>query len=245
MDNLLGVDVSHWQGAMNWSKAAINQVHFAFIKCTQGIDFFDSRFTENWTGAGAARIWRGAYHWLEPELDPVDQADWFVDHFGTVQELEPVVDVEDSDNIPPDYETRLLIFLSRIEERTGGYRPIIYTRSSYWKVYLPNALWADAYKLWVANYREDSGPLVSLPWAPNRWWFWQFTSSANGPKYGASSQEIDLDVSNGELVRAAVPTAKLPPVGLLPSGTFKPLRATYQDYLEEARWKLRKNPRKD
>ena len=30
-----------------------------------------------------------------------------------------------------------------------------------------------------------------------------------------------------------------------PPGTFKPLRATYQDYLEEARWKLRKNPRKD
>src|SRR5689334_19896361 len=57
-----GIDVASHQGAIDWEAVAGDHMAFAYIKATEGGDFTDDRFAENWDAAGAAGLDRGAYH---------------------------------------------------------------------------------------------------------------------------------------------------------------------------------------
>jgi lysozyme len=206
--NALGCDVSKWQPDFNWSVASARGIAFAFIKCTQGITTVDPYYAYNWRAARETDILTGAYHWYEPEIEPIRQLDYFTTALKS-HALPPVVDLEDTQNITAAYRDNVHKFLVELEKCTGAL-PIIYTSSSYWELYFPHTLapWAVEYPLWIANYRKDAGPLVPLPWAPTNWTFWQFTDKGHGPYYGtdpARSKQIDLDVYNGtvEELRAA------------------------------------------
>jgi len=59
-----GIDVSHFQGEIDWSTVKAAGIDFAFIKATDGVAEIDPRFVENWQGAGQANIARGAYHFF-------------------------------------------------------------------------------------------------------------------------------------------------------------------------------------
>jgi lysozyme len=59
-----GVDVSHHQGRIDWPSVRADGADFAYIKASEGSDFRDERFAENWAGAAAAGMRRGAYHFF-------------------------------------------------------------------------------------------------------------------------------------------------------------------------------------
>ena len=59
-----GVDVSHHQGAIDWQALKSDGIAFAYIKASEGGDFSDPKFTENWREAARAGIARGAYHFF-------------------------------------------------------------------------------------------------------------------------------------------------------------------------------------
>lgn len=91
-----GVDVSRHQGEIDWRSVAADDIDFAYIKATEGQDFTDVRFRENWEGAGRAGLDRGAYHYFTLCSDGVRQAE----HFLAIaapdpDDLPPVVDLED------------------------------------------------------------------------------------------------------------------------------------------------------
>ena len=72
-----GVDVSHWQGNVNWTNLKNAGVQFAFAKATEGVDFVDIKFHQNMANARAAGVWIGPYHYARPdsfENDPQDAA---------------------------------------------------------------------------------------------------------------------------------------------------------------------------
>ncbi len=75
--SLLGVDVSHWQGVIDWAKAKAAGVVFGFAKATESDDYTDPRFTANIAGMRAAGVVPGAYHFLRPG-NASGQADRFV-----------------------------------------------------------------------------------------------------------------------------------------------------------------------
>ena len=75
---LAGIDVSHFQGEVDWGAVAAAGVRFAFIKATEGLDDVDPRFAQNWQGSRAAGLLRGAYHFLHPNLDARQQAAHFL-----------------------------------------------------------------------------------------------------------------------------------------------------------------------
>ncbi len=54
-----GVDVSYWQGAIDWQKVATTDVRFAIVRASYGSEFEDPRFSENWRGAKEAGLVRG------------------------------------------------------------------------------------------------------------------------------------------------------------------------------------------
>jgi lysozyme len=191
---VIGVDVSHWQGDMNWETARDAGVRFAFIKATESDYHYDRLFNANRDGCKANGILWGAYHFYRFGVDPLKQAYHFLGMLGDqTGDLPPVVDVEDTDN--PFNADDLKFFLDHIEAEIGV-KPIIYTRSTYW----PGGVeWAKHYMLWEAEYTgsAEGEPNISPDWLD--WTFWQFTSKGTGATYGASSQYIDLNVFNGKL----------------------------------------------
>lgn len=95
-----GIDVSHFQGGIDWQAVAGDGVRFCFIKATEGVGDVDPMFHRNWTGAKAAGVLRGAYHFFHPNLDARQQAEHFLS-VVTIEEgtLPPALDVEVTDGV--------------------------------------------------------------------------------------------------------------------------------------------------
>ena len=76
-----GIDVSYFQGNVDWTKVEAAGIRFAYIKVTEGGDRFDPNFRDNWAGAKQAGIARGAYHMIGARADrppPGGNEDWRV-----------------------------------------------------------------------------------------------------------------------------------------------------------------------
>jgi len=65
--NPKGIDVSHWQGTINWNSVKSAGYTFAFIKATEGTSYTSDTFSAQYTGAYNAGIIRGAYHFATPD----------------------------------------------------------------------------------------------------------------------------------------------------------------------------------
>src|ERR1051325_2784095 len=70
-----GIDVSSYQGAVDWGQVRAAGVVFAFARFSDGLDVIDERFTENFVGMKRAGVYRGAYQVFRASADPVAQPD--------------------------------------------------------------------------------------------------------------------------------------------------------------------------
>src|SRR5829696_7159875 len=130
-----GVDISKWQGDVDWASLRQAGTQFAFIKATEGGDHIDSRFLENWWGAKKAGIPRGAYHFVFWCRSAHEQAAWFKRNVPQDPEaLPPVLDVEwngQSVNcprkVPRDQALAMIDVMLREMEAHTGKRPFIST----------------------------------------------------------------------------------------------------------------------
>lgn len=90
-----GIDVSAHQATIDWARVADDEITFAYIKATEGRDFVDRRFEQNWSGAGSAGLDRGAYHFFTLCTPGADQAWHFLDVARPDRSaLAPAVDLE-------------------------------------------------------------------------------------------------------------------------------------------------------
>ena len=191
-----GIDVSKWQGTINWSKVAGSGVKFAIARAANGTTV-DATFAGNWSGMKANGIIRGAYQYFQPGMDPVAQANLMVKTIGTLGpgDLPPVIDVEESTSIPPEaYAAEVSAWLSIVEQKTGR-KPIIYTGYYFWKDYVKGNDVAG-YPLWVARYCSSCCPMLPSPWT--NWAFWQYSST--GSTSGISGN-VDQNLFNGTLAQ--------------------------------------------
>lgn len=191
---ITGMDVSTWQGTVNWDRAAKNGVCFAYIKVSQRL-YADKLFHQNWPAAKSAGILRGGYHYLVWDRDPLEQADAFCalleDDPG---ELPPAADYEERAGIPHDALSRLSRFLNAVEYRLGV-KPAIYTGPDFWKNYgSSDPKWAE-YPLWIANYQVNQ-PHIPAPWT--EYTFWQHSNGGDGEYYGCSSRGVDMNLCSEE-----------------------------------------------
>jgi GH25 family lysozyme M1 (1,4-beta-N-acetylmuramidase) len=192
-----GIDVSHYDGTIDWASAHAGGIDFAFMKATENINFVDPQFATNWQSAGAAGVIRGAYHFFRPEVDPVAQADYFIAHAGIPApgDLPLTLDLEvtDTDTAAQAAQSALL-FLARVKAQTGR-TPIVYTSTGFLDSTLGSPAGFGGYTLWVANWQ------VSCPNLPSAWSDWRFWQKAdNGTVAGISgTANVDLDEFNGSL----------------------------------------------
>jgi len=134
-----GIDVSSHQGKINWDDVATDEVSLVYMKATEGDDFVDKRFAENWTGAGSAGIARGAYHFFTLCSSGAAQAANFLRVLPTDPEaLPPAVDLEYSGcSKRPDnatFQRELNIFITTVEGKVGK-QVMLYALPSFTKKY--------------------------------------------------------------------------------------------------------------
>lgn len=189
-NKLAGIDVSKWQGTVNWKSVQQAGIAFAFARATYGATEVDSCFSENWQGMQEADIIRGAYHFFLAADDPTDQADFFIRTVGSLapDDLPPVIDVEAGSGTNSDLAASVQTWLTTVEQGLGR-RPIIYTAPSFWNESLTSGF--GSYPLWVAEYGVTSPKAVN-GWT--NWTFWQYSST--GVVTGVNGA-VDLDDFNG------------------------------------------------
>ena len=106
-ETTLGIDVSKWQSTIDWSKVAADGVKFAFIRVSDGLEYDDPQFEQNWSGAKENGVIRGVYQFFRQDEDPVAQAQYLLDTMGPLEDgdLPPALDLETIDG--QDQETIL------------------------------------------------------------------------------------------------------------------------------------------
>ncbi len=192
-----GIDVSSWQGDINWDAVAGSGIRFAIVRIGDGT-YRDRTFASNWSNARRVGLIRGAYQFFEPQQDPVVQADIVVAAVGRLGagDLPVVCDVEAPNPgvSPATYVARLRTWVDRVEAGTGR-RPIIYTGRYYWDPFVASSYFPqNGYPLWHAQYTSASCPNINDRW--HDWLMWQYTSSGSVPGIGG---RVDRNVFNGSL----------------------------------------------
>lgn len=178
-----GVDVSRWQGSIDWVALRQGGARFAFIKATEGGDHIDPRFREHWEGARAAGVPRGAYHFVYWCRPAIEQAAWFERHLPRDPDaLPPVLDLEwngHSKTCPrtlPREQARekVRVMLDALERHTGK-RPIIYTDITFHRDVLAGAF--DDYSYWLRSTAAEPAERYER----DHWTFWQYTTTGRVP----------------------------------------------------------------
>jgi lysozyme len=117
-----GIDVSSHQGDIDWERVARDEIDFAYVKATEGADFVDERFADNWDAVARSGLRRGAYHFFTLCTAGAEQAENFLRVAPPVTgALPPAVDLELAGNCsarPPAQQVneQLDAFLRRVEE---------------------------------------------------------------------------------------------------------------------------------
>lgn len=187
-----GMDVSQYNGTIDWNQVRSSGIAFAFIRVSDGIRSIDPSFDTNYASAKAAGIIRGAVQFFSPDDDASAQANLLLARIGTLGpgDLPPALDVEVLDGITPTVVAAgIKTWVTTIQQATGR-TPIIYTGSSLWSLIgQPNF---SAETLWIASWGV-SCPNIPTVWSS--WSFWQYSDSGFVP--GVGSGGVDLDRFNG------------------------------------------------
>jgi lysozyme len=192
-----GIDVSKFQGDIDWNQVANSGVKFAWIKATEGGDRADDRFQANWTGAKQAGIPHGAYHFVYWCRPPMEEMAFFEQNAPAEDDaLPPVLDVEatptsrtchrhlDQASAIADMQAMLTEM-----ERHYGKRPIIYTTVDFYQAILSDGAFMD-YPIWVRSTKYHP----AVKYGTRAWHIWQYQSDARIPGIGGN---VDRDAFYG------------------------------------------------
>lgn len=187
---LLGVDVSHYQKQIEWDTVAAKQaLDFVFVKATEGHDYRDSLFCDNWDALRRLGVRRGAYHFFRAYGCGYEQA---MNFLHTVEmkpgDLAPVLDIERTDGIAPEIMLEEAGIWLDIVESNLGIRPIIYTNLAFYEQYLAGHF--DHFPYWIARY-SDERPLLTTG---KRWEIWQYS---NEGCLDGIPKKVDLNIFTG------------------------------------------------
>jgi lysozyme len=185
MSRAPGIDVSRWQGEIDWARVAVAGYRFAVIRATVGNYYTDPRFYVNWEGAWHADLLLSAYHVVAPEIPADSQVERFFEVLsGRSSDFPLVLDVELSRDVGPEGITASIVECADLVEREDGRKPIIYTARWFWdNNVLEMVDWSD-YDLWVAHYGVDS-PALPAGW--DRWRLWQYSDHGQVPGIGPAT----------------------------------------------------------
>ena len=193
-----GVDVSEYQGEVDWDKIKEQNIDFAFIKATEGSKGKDDSFDKNYEKLKNMDMLLGLYHFFSFESLGEEQADNYIKVVGNIENDEnlmlPIIDIEYYSyykKAKPNKEwvTKELQKMLDKLEKTYRVKPIIYTTMEFYQEYIEGEFLE--YDIWIRN-------ILTKPDLENREWkFWQYTGRGKLEGYNGEEKYIDLNVFNG------------------------------------------------
>lgn len=191
-DKAIGIDVSEYQGKINWQEVKnVDQtfpIDFILLRATAGNDRIDSSFKQSWEAIKDKKTIRGAYHYYRPNENSLEQAQLFIKTVKLKRgDLPPVLDIE---KLPrhqslDSLKVGLKRWLNKVESHYKV-KPIIYSGDSYYTDFLEEEF--SDYTFWIANYNFLEEEI------DDDWLFWQFTEHATVPGIKGN---VDLNIFNG------------------------------------------------
>lgn len=211
--SVIGIDVSSYQGTVNWTQVKAAGVTFAWAKATEGLTVTDAQYHNNAVNGVAAGVYMGAYHFAHPDThtttaQAVSEANFFLSvaqPYIVSCELPPVLDYEVSSSLSWSAQTAWIQSWMNTVKTATGITPILYTDGSIASS-LGSSL-ASYCKLWIAT---DNGSATNIPpspappsppssdlgaWNPN----WSFNQYSWTTTVSGISGQIDADIFNGTL----------------------------------------------
>lgn len=197
-----GIDVSSYQGSVNWAQWWSNGNRFAYVKATEGTYYTNADFTQQYDGSYNQGFIRGSYHFANPSSSGgAAQADYFVAHGGgwsaDGKTLPGALDIEYNPYGAECYGLSQASMVSWIKAFVNEYHakttrwPVIYSTTDWWSTCTGNSTAFNANDpLWVARYASAVGTL------PGAWPYYTFWQNTDSP--------IDGDLFNGTLSRLSV-----------------------------------------
>ena len=192
-----GIDVSAYQGDIDWNILSKQGIVFAFIKATEGSSYVDERFKINYENASKTDLKIGVYHFFSYDSNGEKQADNFIRNVPKAEKmLPPVVDIEfygnKYKNVPDIKQTQkqLQIMLEKLEEYYEK-KPIIYATYKSYNLYIANNF--EGNYIWIRdvyfkpNLKDNRG-----------WTFWQYSNKVRLNGYSGQEKRIDMNVFNGD-----------------------------------------------
>jgi len=189
-----GIDISHYQGKINWEKLSNAQIEhspirFVVIKATEGSTQIDDCFQDNFKNARDYGFIRGAYHFWSNKSSARDQARFFLKKVHLKDgDLPPVLDVENKpeDMSVEDFQREILTWMHIVEDKYHV-KPILYTYYKFKNQYLNTPVFDD-YPYWIAHYYVDEIEYEG------DWKFWQHTDAGRLPGIKGT---VDFNLYNG------------------------------------------------
>ena len=211
--NAHGIDVSNFGGQFNW--AGTSGLSFGICRATQGLGAAgtnspDPFLTWNWPRIKARGLARGAYHFLDPNLDGAAQASYFVRQVSAVG-LETTdmlwLDNETAGSSPAAVAACARAFMARLVSLRPNNPCGVYSFFDF--ITSGNCAGLGSYPLWLAIFQSATPP-APAPW--RAWKFWQSgsTSSHDNDVFNGTPAELtawissfqpnlEVEVQSGEL----------------------------------------------
>ncbi|MHC1772071.1 MAG: glycoside hydrolase family 25 protein [Flexilinea sp.] len=200
----LGIDISHWQGEVDFTLTKKAGASFVIVKASQN-NWEDDQFARSWANAKRVKLLRGAYHFFdmrEGSASAKEQGVYFASLLkNDMGELRPVLDFESPgiNGYPeiPEHEEAVRIvtqFLQAFYQKTNVY-PMLYTNLAGISRLAPLDEFLSSKELWIAWYYTKARTPKFGEWPG--WRIWQYKSTGNGRAFGADSNGLDMNAFNG------------------------------------------------
>jgi lysozyme len=209
---LPGIDVSQYQGTIDWAAVGTTTTRFVIVRATKGTNYDDPTFATNVAGARANGLAVGAYHRATPQAHPDGTADLTdaaheADHFLAVAapgagDLIPALDIEETGGMAPaELVAWVRKWVTRVTSKLGVH-PMLYASPNFWTTNMGNTTWfADhGYRLWIAHWNVKSPTVPANDWQGAGWTFWQWTHKPGLP---GVTGDLDRDRFEGTNLKTA------------------------------------------
>lgn len=189
--NIYGIDISHHQGDINWSKVKQwknHKISFIYIKATEGATYQDKAYKQNISGAKQNGFLIGSYHYFRTTSSVKEQFENFIKNVDKdKQDLIPLIDVEENSNWNNSkFHKNFQEFLDMVENHFGS-KPMIYTVNSFYNHTLSGKY--NSYYFLIGRYGKNPPNMRDN----SSWTVWQFSETG---KVNGILKNVDIDVIN-------------------------------------------------
>lgn len=182
------IDVSEWNGDIDWEQAKADGLEYAIIRCGFGRTGVDKYFEINMEGAHDAGVKIGVYFYSyatdwDSAVIEANHCIELIEGYKDIIALPVFYDVEEERNVPRMTDI-CMAFINTLNYY--GYNVGVYTSGSWYSAYFKNI---DVDFIWLAYWGSDDGVPHTKPDYCD---IWQYTSRGNVDGVGNGCVDCDI-----------------------------------------------------